>query len=225
MPATFASPLSFHGSSHITSASSKHFCLALTALAVLLTLSGCGSSTSASSAADTTMTQASKLALGTLRLESTGKAVSADLALQLLPLWQLLAELSTNAAAAPQETAAVVEQIQATMDPDQISSIDQMQLSADDLANATRSASTTSTAAAGSGAPAAMPADGPTGAGGPPPDAAGGMMLGGGGMPSAQSSSSSASISTAASAAASNNTGSVALIGQVISLLESKVQD
>jgi hypothetical protein len=203
----------------------RHFCLGLTALAVLLMLGACSGSASSTAAADPSMTQASKLALGTMRLESTEQAVSADLALQLLPLWQLLAELSTNAAASPQETAAVVEQIQATMDPDQISSIDQMQLSADDLANATWSASTTTTAASGSGAQAAMPADGPTGAGGPPPDAAGGIMLGGGGMPAAQSSSSSAPTSTAASAAASNNTGSLALIGQVINLLESKLQD
>jgi hypothetical protein len=219
MPAKFASSPSFHGSPHNTLASVKRYWLGLTALAVLLTLGAC-TSASSSAASDTMMTQASKLALGTLRLEGTEQPVSADLAAQLLPLWQLLAEMSTNAAAAPQETAAVVEQIQATMAPEQISAIDEMQLSEDDLANATWSASTTTMVPSNGGAQAAMPADGPMGAGGPPPDAAGGISLAGGGVPSAQSSSNSASTS----AAGSGNAGSIDLIRQVISLLETKLQ-
>ncbi len=203
-------------------ASPMRYTIAFLTLVAMLTLSACGSATSQSATTDAATAQATRLALGTLELENTGQAVSADLAGQLLPLWQLLAELNTNAAAAPQETLAVVEQIQTTMTADQVSAIAGMQLPENALANAAGSTTSAAATASSSLAPAAMPVDAQLG-GGPPPDAAGGFPLGGD-MPAARSASVSGSAGATASGAASSNRSSIALFQQVINLLESKLQ-
>ncbi len=203
-------------------ASPIRYTIALLTLVALLTLSACGSALSQSATTDAATAQATRLALGTLQLENTGPPVSADLAAQLLPLWQLLSELSTNAAAAPQETLAVVEQIQTMMTADQVSAISGMQFPESAAVNAAGSTTTAAATASSGLASAAMPVDAQIG-GGPPPDAAGGFPLGGG-MPAASSASVSGSAGATANGAASSNRGSIALYQQVINLLESKLQ-
>jgi hypothetical protein len=186
----------------------------------LFLLTACGTKSSTTSTANSIMS-ASELALGTLNLEGTSQAVNSQAAAQLLPLWQLLDELSTNASAAPQEITAAVDSIRATMTSEQITAIHNMQLKEIDVvlaAQGSGSASTggstsansnkTTQVSAGAGAVLA-------GAGGPPPD--GGIA--GGPAPSGNSQQ-----KTAASTKSSSGTGTASLIKQVIQLLQSKIQ-
>jgi hypothetical protein len=157
-----------------------------------------------------------ELALGTLRLENTEQAVDAQFASQLLPLWQLMAELDSNSSAAPEELEAVVEMIQATMSADQLEAIDEMRLSQSDIVRATGgagSATTTSGAAGtatGSSQAASSAAAGVLGQGMPPGEPGGGPMPGGGPQGSTNS------VSTRSSAVTPS------LFQQVIDLLQSK---
>jgi hypothetical protein len=77
-----------------------------------------------------------KLALGTMKLEGTGQAVDPKTAAKLIPLWQLLVQLHSSSSSAPQEVAAVVDQIKATMLPDQLNAIDGMTLTQADIFSA-----------------------------------------------------------------------------------------
>jgi len=194
--------------------------LALVAVTSLLMLAGFGSSGStAKIAAEDPITVALKLALGTLHLEGTDQAVDATTAAQLLPLWQLMDELSKSSAASPAEITAVIEQIESTMISSQLKTIEAMNLTESDVAKTSQGSGVPTAAAtttAGSNALAAS-AGGAVliGAMGAP-----GMPLDGGGpMPSASSSQNSlASGNTGAS-------GNPSLIQEVILLLERKLQN
>lgn len=193
---------------------------ALVAIASLLMLTACSTSSSAASAASTDpMTPALKLALGTLHLASTDQAVDAATAAQLLPLWQLMDELSTNSAASPAEITAVIEQIESTMTASQLRYIQALNLTESSVAQASQgsgaSASAGSTTTA-SDVKASSPAGPVPGAG---MGSAGIPLDGGGGMPGAASQQNS---SDSTSSGASGNT---ALIQEVIQLLERKLQD
>jgi hypothetical protein len=74
-----------------------------------------------------------QLALGTLQLEDTELAVDEALAAELLPLWQALQSLSNSDTTAEAELTAVVNQIQDTMNQDQIQAIAAMQLTEERL--------------------------------------------------------------------------------------------
>ena len=72
--------------------------------------------------------QSTKLLVGTLKLEGTSQAVTADQAAKLIPLWQLFKSLEASSTAASQEVDATVQQIQATMTTEQIQAIDTMNI-------------------------------------------------------------------------------------------------
>jgi len=71
-----------------------------------------------------------RLALGTLHLESTENAVTAQQAAQLLPLWQVMRSGTLQSEA---ETDAVLQQIERGMTSEQLSAIQAMQLTDHDL--------------------------------------------------------------------------------------------
>jgi hypothetical protein len=77
--------------------------------------------------------EASQLLVGTLRLDGTELAVTPAQAQELLPLWEAYRSLSTSQTAAPQETTALVTQIQQTMTDAQMSEIADMKLTTADL--------------------------------------------------------------------------------------------
>jgi hypothetical protein len=183
--------------------------------ALLLSLAACTASSSASLDASTATIQARELAMGTLRLEGTPQAIDSQSAAQLLPLWQLMDELSTNSATAPQEISAVVDQIRATMTTEQVGAIDDMKLNAGDLANP--AVDTASSTTSGSGDAAQVPVEVVVGSG-MPPDGGGGIP-GGGGVPPGPASQNSASRADTTSSAASGG-----VFQQVISLLQSKLK-
>jgi hypothetical protein len=103
---------------------------------VALVLSACASRNSAApNSADGTFTLplASKLAVGTIKLEGTKQAVDAKQAAELLPLWQVMKDLETSDTAAQEEKDALAQQIQETMTAAQLQAIDGMQLTMRDV--------------------------------------------------------------------------------------------
>lgn len=159
------------------------------------------------SAASSAITPALKLAVGTINLEGTQNAVDAASAANLLPLWQLLEELDSNASSAPQEISAVIEQIRLNMTAPQIQAIDATAFETSQLA----ASGGASPSATGANSGQAASAGAPQMLGGP---MAGGVPMDGGGpMPSGSSSRSS-----------STSKASTTLIQEVITLLEKKLQ-
>jgi hypothetical protein len=74
-----------------------------------------------------------QLALGTLRLEGTPEAVTAEQASRLLPLWQVLETLSASTTSAPEEMEAVQNQLAASLTEAQVAAIAAMRLTNADL--------------------------------------------------------------------------------------------
>jgi hypothetical protein len=74
-----------------------------------------------------------RLAPGTLKLESTPLAVTADEAKQLLPLWEKVKSLSADTTASQTDIQTAYQQIQDAMTPSQIQAIEQMTLAQSDL--------------------------------------------------------------------------------------------
>jgi hypothetical protein len=81
----------------------------------------------------TSLSQVNELLVGTLKLEETDQAVTAEQAAQLLPLWQAYRSLSTSQTSAEAEVEALVNQIQGSMSTDQVSSVNDMNLTNTDL--------------------------------------------------------------------------------------------
>lgn len=166
-------------------------------LAALVACSKTGTATSGGT--DTAGTAASlsqemQLLIGTIKLENTGQAVTADQAAKLLPLWQALQSLETSGTAATEEINAVISQIQETMTADQDRAITDMNLTRQDELSTMQSLGLSTNFSSGTpvanGTPGAMDMPGGNGtAGGMPSGGApsGGMPSGGGpvgGMPS-----------------------------------------
>jgi hypothetical protein len=75
----------------------------------------------------------SQLAIGTLMLEETENAVTVEQAGELLPNYQMLQALQSSGTAAQAELDAVLRQIQRAMTAEQLTTIKEMQLTADSL--------------------------------------------------------------------------------------------
>lgn len=75
----------------------------------------------------------SKLAIGTLQLEGTDKAITAAQAKTLLPLWKAVKSLNNSSTASNDEMTALYKQIEEAMTADQIAAIKSLSLSQTDL--------------------------------------------------------------------------------------------
>jgi hypothetical protein len=212
-------------------------------LALSLTLAACGGN-AASTTGTSTSTQldqnarelplSTKLAIGILKLEGTEFAVASNQAADLLPLWQVLNTLSASDSAAPDEIAAVTQQIQETMTSEQLTAIDKMGLTGEDsfaimqelgLVDAPQvNASGTPQAGggfgggqgSGGGFPGGVPGSGPGGDGGP----GGGL----GGQEISPEQMATAQARRAENGGGSSNRMLTLLVQAVIDLLESKAQ-
>jgi len=109
---------------------------------LVLTLTACSSGTTNTQQAatnqstDTSPTEmplASKLVVGSFKLEGTDNAITAEQATELIPLWQVYQQLSTSDTAAQEEISSLADQIQETMTPNQITAIDAMNLTPQDI--------------------------------------------------------------------------------------------
>ncbi len=74
-----------------------------------------------------------QLALGTLKLKGTENAVDANIAGQLIPLWEAVRSMANNNSSSPQEVQALYKQIGETMTSTQIQAIANMQLTQQDI--------------------------------------------------------------------------------------------
>jgi hypothetical protein len=74
-----------------------------------------------------------QLAVGTLKLEGTDLAVTADEAKTLLPLWRAVKSLSSSDTTAAEELTALYQQIRDSMTSAQVQEINSMQLTQDDI--------------------------------------------------------------------------------------------
>jgi len=79
------------------------------------------------------MPLASKLVIGSFKLEGTENAITVEQADELIPLWQVYQQLSTSDTAAQEEITSLAEQIQETMTSDQMAAIDAMSLTPQDV--------------------------------------------------------------------------------------------
>jgi len=109
-------------------------------VALILALAACGSSQGETTAGAGGTAQATpggffgggamplsmKLPAGTLLLEDTDLAVTAEQAKELLPLWQMVRTLQGSTTASQVEVDAVFEQIEAAMTPEQLAAIEEM---------------------------------------------------------------------------------------------------
>jgi len=77
----------------------------------------------------------SRLAPGTLKLEGTDQAVTADEAKQLLPLWQQVKTMNADSTTNPTDLTAVYQQIEKAMTTTQVQTIQNMSLTQTDLQN------------------------------------------------------------------------------------------
>lgn len=119
----------------------KRTLLSLLLIGMMLALAACSGSNqptaqAASSAGETdpaNMPVETKLAIGTLKLEGTELAVSAEEARELLPLWKAVKSLSTSDTISSDEIQALYQQIQETMSAEQTQAIEKMKLTTDDL--------------------------------------------------------------------------------------------
>jgi hypothetical protein len=101
---------------------------------VLTACSGADSANQAGSTRESAaLPTATQLVVGTLKLDGTGQAVTADQANELLVMWQVYQDLTSSDTAAQAEIDGLVEQIQDTMTTDQMSAINAMNLTQQDV--------------------------------------------------------------------------------------------
>jgi hypothetical protein len=74
-----------------------------------------------------------QLAIGTMKLDGTDNAVSAEQAQKLLPLYQALRGTSTSGGASQEEITALLTQIEGALNAEQISAIREMKLTFADM--------------------------------------------------------------------------------------------
>lgn len=110
--------------------------------AALLLAAGCSQQSTATTApaggdanGQFSMPLSTRLALGTLKLEGSDNAVTPEQAGELLPLWKAAKTLSASDNVASEELEAVFNQIQDSMTAQQLSAIDEMDLSPQNLAS------------------------------------------------------------------------------------------
>jgi hypothetical protein len=113
----------------------KNAILGMTLVALIVTLVACNKKATSTTTTNATssLSPEAELVLGTLKLEGTDLAVTADQAKQLLPLWQTLQTMSSDSTAATEELNALIDQIKSTMTTQQIDEIAAMKLTQQDL--------------------------------------------------------------------------------------------
>jgi hypothetical protein len=203
---------------------------------LVLTLAACSAASNGTGPAAVTqngtltgeLPAATQLIVGTLKLDETENAVTAEQAAELLPLWQTLQVLSESDTAAQQEMEALIAQIQETMTADQMQAITDMSLTRADMMSimqeqglamrvptGTQNTSSQSERTSGGSGEFAR-------GGGPPPD--GGFPGGGPGFAGQGQNLSEDQIATAQAARQENNGSAVPpmLINALVEYLQKK---
>lgn len=158
---------------------------------------------------------ASQLSIGTLMLEGTEDAVTAEQAGELLPNWQMLEALQNSGTAAQAELEVVLSQIQRAMSTEQLTTIKEMHLTPDNMMELMQEQGLRLGAAAGAGR---------SGTGQPPAGVDTGGARGPGGQLGALGGREDLSPEEqeAATAERMNTLAGTAMTGMVVSLLEAR---
>jgi len=200
--------------------------------AFLLTLTACGASNGAgpasvpqSGASAGALPATTQLIIGTIKLDGTAQAVTAEQAAELLPLWQTMQVLSDSDTAADQEKEALIAQIQETMTEQQMQAITELNLTREDMmsimqAQGTTMGSGSQSSSSQSGNPSRSGGRVFSPGGGPPDE----MPGGGGGFAGQGQNLSQDQIATAQAArqGASGDFVSPMLINAVVEYLQEK---
>jgi len=198
--------------------------------------------TTASGSNTRELPQAMKLALGTFKLDQTNYPVDAAEATQLLFLWKGMRNLSQEQSVATEEVQGLIKQIQDTLKPEQISAINGMNLTFQDIesiaketgldfggfggqsGNLSPEARATFQAARQSGGGGGF-GGGIPGAGGGGNRQGGGIPGAGGGGPPVSSTNTSGNSQTRGTGGSFSKLGiSPTMIGAVIQFLQAKVK-
>ncbi len=111
------------------------------ALSILLVTAACGGSSTTGATGSSTITTASsgvdgnELVIGTIKLEGTEQAISAEQASELLVLWKAMRTLSSSDTTSQLELDALLQQIEDTLTSEQVSAIKAMDISTDNMAD------------------------------------------------------------------------------------------
>lgn len=143
-------------------------------------LAACGTSATGTPLASTNneIPVETRLAVGTLKLDGTAEAITAEQAKELLILWKTYRQLGQSDTAAQAEVDGLVAQIQDTMTAEQVQAITAMQITQQDISTSTQGVTVVSNSSGSDTSNASS--SGGMQAGGPPPD--GGGAPAGGGM-------------------------------------------
>jgi len=164
-----------------------------------------------------------QLILGTLKLEETANAVTAEQAAELLPMWYVLKELNSSSTAAQDEIDGLVSQIEATLTEEQTKAIADMELDAQDMMTAMQTSGGMVSSGSGSSQTRSTTGAVGSGAGGPPDMPAGGMPGGGDPMSGVAPSAGTTPSSRGSSSKVGMSKVPSALFDTVIQLLETKI--
>jgi hypothetical protein len=100
---------------------------------------GCSGDAAAIVSTNTGLSTATRLVLGTIKLEGTDQAVTAPQATELLTLWEAYQSLSNSDTTSQVELDALVEQIDGVMTTEQIKAIEAMSLTSQSVSEAMQS--------------------------------------------------------------------------------------
>ncbi len=101
----------------------------VTSIAVtVLMAAGCSGSAISTASAGSGLSTATRLAVGTLKLEGTSQAVTASQAKELLILWEAYQSMSSSETTAQVEVEALVSQIESALTAEQVQAIEAMDL-------------------------------------------------------------------------------------------------
>jgi hypothetical protein len=110
--------------------------LITTLILLTLTLTACSASDSPTTGSEPSagsMPMATQLIIGTMKLDGTEQDVTAEQAVELLPMWQVYSELTTSDITAQAEVDGLISQIQETMTDEQMQAITDMNLTQQDV--------------------------------------------------------------------------------------------
>ncbi len=116
----------------------KKIIFGITLAALVGTLVACGKKTTTSTTGGTingtgTLSPAAELVVGTMKLEGTDLAVTAEQAKTLLPLWQTYQSIASSSTTATEEMNSLVDQIRAAMTSQQVEKISALKLTQQDM--------------------------------------------------------------------------------------------
>lgn len=204
----------------------KHKTLTMLSISIMITiflLAACSGGTEATVPADSGLSAATRLAVGTLKLEDTSNAVTASEAVELLTLWEAYQSLSNSDTTSQVELDALVKQIEGTMTSEQVKSIDDMGLTEQSVSDVVQSMGSSIGVSAPASTPDSSAQSQPAQAGGP-----GGMPADGGGIPMSDITSGMGTQSTPTATQTVNNSASTQvdqmLLKGLIQLLKSRSQ-